>query len=261
MVTSLVSVKETTPRSSHANLVTTLTHSDKCRCTSALVWRTSFLLQISPKLKHLQFYQPLPQNLIKSIGFRQADSPWVFNEQRLDEINSLRGNPLKCVLWVVYVDLRDVEKCLLLVIAQEGRLAGQHNVDQDPDAPVKEEGGGVWELPETLRFTSIVFIQIKPGLLILSSALTTCLLQCWWAHSWGSQVLESKHKAHVRHDPWKPEWGLSWLTHPHTRVCPGSPWLRWFCPCVGTSQSPQFECLPKVWRWSTRCSGAGDGRD
>lgn len=50
------------------------------------------------------------------------------------------------------------------------------------------------------------------------------------------------------------------MTHPHTLVSPGSPWLLWYCPCVGTSQSPQYECLPKVWHWSAGCSGAGEDR-
>lgn len=57
--------------------------------------------------------------------------------------------------------------------------------------------------------------------------------------------------------------GYPWagsMTHPHTPASPGSPWLLWYCPCVGTSQSPQYECLPKVWHWSAGCSGAGEDR-
>lgn len=68
------------------------------------------------------------------------NSPWVFNQQGLDEVNSLGGNPLKRVLRVVYVDLGDVEECLLLVITQEGRLACQHYIGQDPNTPIREEG-------------------------------------------------------------------------------------------------------------------------
>lgn len=67
-------------------------------------------------------------------------SPWVFNQQGLDEVDGQRGDPLKRVLRVVYVDLRDVEECLLLVITQEGRLARQHDIGQDPNTPVGEWG-------------------------------------------------------------------------------------------------------------------------
>lgn len=72
------------------------------------------------------------------IGVITQSSPWVFNQQGLDEVDGQGGDPLESVLRVVYVDLRDVEECLLLVITQEGRLTRQHDIGQDPNTPVRE---------------------------------------------------------------------------------------------------------------------------
>lgn len=64
-----------------------------------------------------------------------AGSPRVFNQQGTDEVDGQGGDPLERVRRVVHVDLGDVEECLLLPVTQEGRLARQHDVGQDPDAP------------------------------------------------------------------------------------------------------------------------------
>ena len=69
----------------------------------------------------------------------KASSPGVLDEQGSDEVHRQRGDALEGVLRVVNVDLGDVEECLLLVFPQERRLAGQHDVGQDPDTPSRRE--------------------------------------------------------------------------------------------------------------------------
>lgn len=58
-------------------------------------------------------------------------------EQRLDEVHGKARDPVEDVLRVVHVDLGDVQERLLLVLAQERRLASQHHVRQHSDAPTR----------------------------------------------------------------------------------------------------------------------------
>lgn len=60
---------------------------------------------------------------------------WLFAEQRLDEAQGGRVQLLQLLLAVAHVELGDVEKRLLLVLAQERRDPCQHHVGQDADAP------------------------------------------------------------------------------------------------------------------------------
>lgn len=91
----------------------------------------------------------------------RLDSPGVLDQQGLDEVDRLRRDALKGVLRVVHVDLRDVEERLLLVVTQEWRLARQHDVGQDPDAPVVgERARGLDSLP-TFRATSCASLSIS----------------------------------------------------------------------------------------------------
>lgn len=81
----------------------------------------------------------------------RADSPGVFYQQGLDKVNCQGGDPLECVLRVVYVDLGNVQERLLLFVPQKGGLARQHDVSQNPDAPVRENKKVKMELQNILR--------------------------------------------------------------------------------------------------------------
>lgn len=136
LTTTICKKKEMTSRLSDPNLVATHTYLEGCTSIPQWIWLTSVVcksaeidadgnfevLAIIRTSDHLHYYCI-------------ATSPGVFNQQRLDEVNSQGGDPIKCVLRVVYIDLGDVEECLLLVVTQEGRLAGQHDVCQYPDTP------------------------------------------------------------------------------------------------------------------------------
>jgi len=99
-----------------------------------------------------------PEHLIVS----WSGSPGVLNQQGADEVHSQGGDALEGVLRVVHVDLGDVEERLLLVVAQEGRLARQHDVGQDPDAP------GRWEGEDVKRpFVMSMVTESAPGLICL----------------------------------------------------------------------------------------------
>lgn len=75
---------------------------------------------------------------METTSLLQTDSPGVFYQQGLDKVNCQGGDPFECVLRVVYVDLGNVQERLLLFVTQKGRLARQHDICQNPDAPVTE---------------------------------------------------------------------------------------------------------------------------
>lgn len=57
---------------------------------------------------------------------------WMFAEKRLDEGHGGLVQLLQLLLGVAHVELGDVEKRLLLVLAQERRDSCQHHVGQKP---------------------------------------------------------------------------------------------------------------------------------
>lgn len=62
----------------------------------------------------------------------------LFDEQRLDEMGGRLVQPLQFLLGVADVNLRDVEKGLLLVGAEKWRHTGQHHVGKDTDTPTRK---------------------------------------------------------------------------------------------------------------------------
>ena len=128
---------ETSFRPSDVNLVTTHAHSDVRGCTSGLMW-----VWVTSSVHSFIRNQRISSS---SLFIEQrASSPGVFNQHRLDEVDSQGGDSFKRVLRVVYVDLGDVEECLLLLVTKERRLARQHDVGQDPDTPDRREEEREW---------------------------------------------------------------------------------------------------------------------
>lgn len=164
-----IAKKEMTSRLSDVNLLTTFACINVCGYTSVPVWtRLASLLCKSPQSDADANFSVLATIRISDhVYMFTINSPWVFNQQGLDEVNSQGGNPLERVLRVVYVDLGDVEECLLLVITQEGRLACQHYIRQDPNAPIREEGRkgrrlwGNLSLMVTSEVWSKVYLVVK----------------------------------------------------------------------------------------------------
>ena len=81
--------------------------------------------------------------------------PGVLHQQRFDEVHGQRWDALERLLRVVHADLGDVEKGLLLVVSQKWRLARQHEVDENPDAP------GRWFIREIKQKVEVVCLAVN----------------------------------------------------------------------------------------------------
>ena len=81
------------------------------------------------------FSKNVPRMFMGLVDEWDVDWLWLFEEQHLDEGQGGLVQLLQLLLHVAHIELGDVQKGLLLVLAQEWGDARQHHIGQNTDTP------------------------------------------------------------------------------------------------------------------------------